>query len=51
VFDYNQRPIDDKARDNYEKIFKHGVYATNSVQRALQKDKDKSAKLRAKGRK
>ena len=27
MFNYEQRPIDDKARDNYDRIFGHGKHA------------------------
>jgi hypothetical protein len=27
MFDYNQRQIDDTARDNFERTFGHGKYA------------------------
>lgn len=42
MFEYNQRPIDDKARDNHDRIFKHGKYAAKSEK--LKEDKPKGAK-------
>ena len=41
MFEYNQRPIDDKARDNYDRIFKHGAQAKSEK---LKEDKPKGTK-------